>query len=222
MVIWKNINFRNKGIIVEKIPTISKAKKKIDVYQIEGRNGFLSVDTGVYEPFSVSLECHCSDTANIDEIKSFLDGYGTLSFDGVKQYTAIIDNTIPFEQVQTFKKFQISFLVNPIAEKITAESIDLTSLSNFSIDTYSEIYPTLTIICSGDVSININNQIFYLNDTNGTYILDSKNKEIVDSNGINKSGLMNGDFPFFINGTNSISTTGTITSIIANYKETYL
>lgn len=222
MVLWNGIDLKSKGIIVEKIPTISKAKKKIDVYQIEGRNGFLSVDTGVYEPFPVSIECHCSDTANMDEIKAFLDGYGTLSFDGERQYTAIIDNTISFEQVQMFKRFQISFLVNPIAEKITPTTLTLTSLNTFTISTYSTVYPTLTIECSGDVSITINNKTFYLNDTDGTYTLDCKNKEIFDSNNINKSGLMNGDFPTFVNGSNSISTTGTITSITASYKETYL
>ena len=113
-------------------------------------------------------------------------------------------------------------MVNPIAEKINATTKNLTSLSTFSITTYSTIYPTLTIACSGDVSITINNKTFYLNDTNGTYTLDCKNKEIYDSNNVNKSGLMNGDFPTFINGTNSISTTGTITSITASYKETFL
>lgn len=222
MVLWNGTDLKTKGIIVEKTPTISKAKKKIDVYQIEGRNGFLSVDTGVYEPFSVSIECHCSETANMDEIKAFLDGYGTLSFDGARQYTAIVDNTIPFEKVQMFKRFQISFLVNPIAEKITPTTLTLTSLSTFTINTYSTVYPTLTIACSGDVSITINSQTFYLSDTNGTYTLDCKNKEIFDSNNANKSSLMNGDFPTFVNGSNSISTTGTITTITASYKETYL
>lgn len=222
MVLWKNVDLKNKGIIVETIPTISKGKKKIDVYQIEGRNGFLSVDTGVYEPFEVSLECHCSDTANLDEIKAFLDGYGTLSFDGLREYTAIIDNTIPFEAVQMFKRFQISFLVNPIAENKTATTLNLLGLSNFSITTYSDIYPTLTITCTGNISVNINNNIFYLNDTNGTYTLDCKNKEIYDSLNANKSGIMNGDFPKFKDGTNTISTTGTITAISASYKETYL
>jgi phage-related protein len=222
MVLWNNTDFRTKGIIVEKIPTISKGKKKIDVYQIEGRNGFLSVDTGVYEPFEVILECHCADTANLDEVKKFLDGYGTLSFDGLREYTAIIDSTIPFEEVQNFKRFQVNFLVNPIAESKTAQTINLLGLSTFSITTYSNVYPTLTITASGDISVNINGNIFYLTGTSGTYTLDCKNKEIYDSLNANKSGIMNGDFPSFINGTNNISTTGTITAISASYKETYL
>ena len=108
--LWKNKDLRDYGIIVEKIPTIPKAKKKIDIMQVEGRNGFISIDTGTYEPFSVILECHCTDEANLNEIKEFLDGYGTLSFDGIKQYTAIIDNSIPFEKIlPIFNKFQINY-----------------------------------------------------------------------------------------------------------------
>lgn len=222
MVIWKKRSFRDLGIIVEFIPKIPKAKKKIDIYEIEGRNGFVSIDKGVYEPFNLNLECHCYKTANLDEIKEYLDGFGTISFDGEREYTAIIDNTIPFEQVQNFKKFQVSFKVNPIAEDIVATNIDLLSLNEFEIETYYDISPILTIECSGNVSININNKIFYLKDTNGIYTLDCKNKEIYDSNNNNCSSLMQNDFPVFKNGTNIIETTGNITSISASYKKNYL
>ena len=222
MVIWKGIDLRNKGIIVDYIPKISKARKKIDIYQIDGRNGFLSVDTDTYEPFSLNITCHCQDNVDLDDIKSFLDGFGTISFDNERNYTAIVDNTIPFEQVQNFKRFQISFKVNPIAESIDETTIDLTSLSEFNINTYYKIYPILTIVCSGNISVNINNKIFYLKNTNGTYTLDCNNKEIFDSNNINCSFLMQNDFPSFKNGINTISTTGTITSLIAKYKKTYL
>ena len=158
---WKNEDLRDYGIIVEKIPTISKAKKKIDIMQIDGRNGFLSIDTGTYEPFNVTLECHCTDEANLNEIKAFLDGYGTLSFDGIKEYTAVIDNTIPFETIlPIFKKFQISFLVNPIAEKIEETIVDILEESELDITTYADIYPTLEIESTGNISVEINNIIF--------------------------------------------------------------
>lgn len=220
---WKNRDFSELGIIVEKIPTITKAKKKIEVLQVDGRNGFLSIDTGVYEPFSVTLECHCTDNSNIDEIKTYLDGYGTLSFDGLKEYTAIVNDAIPFETIlPIFKKFQIVFLVNPIAEDITPTIVDITELDYLNIETYATIYPELEIVSSGDVSITINNKTFYLYDTDGKYTLDCKNKVIVDSVGNNASSLMNGDFPTFINGNNSIITTGTITSLKATYRKSYL
>lgn len=220
---WKNEDLRDYGIIVEKIPTISKAKKKIDIMQVEGRNGFLSIDTGTYEPFSITLECHCTDEANIDEIKAFLDGYGTLSFDGIKQYTAVIDNAIPFETIlPVFKKFQINFLVNPVAEDIIPTTTNLLEVEELDLDTYTDVFPTLEITCSGNVAISINNETFYLGETNGTYTLDCKNKVIFDEFGDNASGLMYGDFPKFKKGINSIQALGTITAFTATYNKTYL
>lgn len=223
MVYWKKRELRELGIIVEKIPTISKAKKKIDIIQVEGINGFISIDTNAYEPFSITLECHCTDNADLDEIKEFLDGYGTLSFDNEREYTAVIDNSIPFETIlPIFKKFQISFIVNPIAEDINETEKDILDGDVIDITTHQPIYPILEITCSGNIEITINNSTFYLTGTDGTYTLDSKNKTIVDSNNINCSNLMNGDFPYFVNGTNEIDYTGTITNLVARYKKTYL
>lgn len=222
MIIWKGIEFRNKGIIVEKIPKISKGKKRITTYDIPGRNGFLSVDEGTYEPFSMQVECHTKETNNLQEICSYLDGYGNISFDNKKQSTAIINNAIELDKVQMFKKFIVNFLVNPIFEDINVTSYDVINSSQLEIsNSYSDIYPTINIQCSGDISITINNNTFYLENTDGEYILDCKNK-VITHNGTNASNLMNGDFPTLKNGINEIEYTGTITSFNIYYKKTYL
>lgn len=224
MVLWKGIDLRDKGIIVEYTPKISKAKKKIDVYEIEGRNGFVSIDTGSYEPFSMPVECHISDRANKDEICEFLDGYGTLSLDGIRQYTAIINNAIEFEKILKFKKFLINFLVNPIAEDIESTNINIDS-NNYILninDTYSSIFPILKITCSGDVTFVINNKTFILKGTSDTYILDCKNKIITDSLGNNASSIMLYDFPSLQKGENNISYIGEVSNFEIEYKRTYL
>lgn len=224
MVLWKGIDLRDKGIIVEYTPKISKAKKKIDVYEIEGRNGFVSIDTGSYEPFSMPVECHISDRANKDEICEFLDGYGTLSLDGIRQYTAIINNAIEFEKILKFKKFLINFLVNPIAEDIESTNINIDS-NNYVLninDTYNSIFPILKITCSGDVTFVINNKTFILKGTSDTYTLDCKNKVITDSLGNNASSIMLYDFPSLQKGENNISYIGEVSNFEIEYKRTYL
>lgn len=220
MVKWNGIEFKTKGIVVEKTPTISKGKKRIDTYSIDGRNGFLSIDKGTYEPFSVSVECHAKETANFDEIKAFLDGYGTLSFDNDREYTAIVNNAIPFEKVQMFKSFVVQFMVNPIAHSITTYTKDLLEESSFTIDTYADIQPTITLTCSGDVSITINDNTFTLTGASGTYILDCENK-VITKNGINAANIMLGDFPI-LKASNTITTIGTISVMNASYKKAYL
>lgn len=224
MVKFNNVDFSTKGIVVEKTPTLSKANKKIDIYEIDGRNGFLSIDRNTYEPFSVSIECHAKETANFDEIKAFLDGYGTLTFDNQREYTAVVQNAIPFEKVQMFKSFVVELMVNPIAHDISATSVNMLTLQDNKLNitgaTYI-MYPTLTITASGDVTITINNRSFTLNDANGTYILDCENK-VITKNDVNASNIMLGDFPYFDIGENVVSTTGTISAFSASYKKAYL
>lgn len=223
MVIWKEKDFKDIGIIVEYTPKISKPKKRISQFNVEGRNGFISIDEGTYEPFSLSIECHASENANFNEICEFLDGFGTLSLDGKKQYTAIINNAIPFEKVMMFKKFVVQFLVNPICEDIYSNTFAVESASSVLEinDTYYEIEPTIVIECSGNVSITINNQSFYLDNTDGIYILDCKNK-LITKNELNVSSIMSGDFIKLSKGVNEISYIGNITNFTIEYKKTYL
>lgn len=227
MVLWNNTDLRNKGIIVEKIPTITKAKKRIETYNVEGRNGVLMVDKGTYDTFVVSLSCHFNETNSIDEIKSFLDGYGKLSIDGTREYEAILKNNIDFEEILTsgFRKFILQFLCNPIAHDISATNVSVSATpTTLTINQTANTYPVLTIKGSGNVVIFFNNKRFDLLslDSTKTYTLDCEAKEIVDNGGINCSNKMKYDFPYLKPGENIITYTGTITQFDISYKKAYL
>lgn len=229
MILWKNTDFTAKGIIPERIPTIAKGKKNITTYQVEGRDGFLAVDSGTYQPWVLTIPCHfATDTADFDEIKEFLDGFGTLSFDGVREYTAIVENQIDFEKVKqaNFRRFPVQFLVDPIAEKITATTATISS-SPYTLtiaDATARMWPTLTIEGTGDCSFTFNNSTFYLDDLDNTltYTLDCKNKVITDNNGNNCASQMLYDFPSLKPGNNTIEYTGTVSAFSITYKEAFL
>lgn len=226
MVIWNEIDFKDKGIIVEKTPKISKGKKRLEIYEIDGRDGFLCVDKGTYEPFVLSVECHFdADVFNIDDIKKFLDGYGTLSFDKEREYTAVIQNQISFEKISKFKKFIIQFLVNPIAKSLEIKKISPQNHSIFTIpNANANMHPKIIIEGVGNVSITINNKTFYLYAMNSanTYILDCENKVVATKTGSDLSSQMKGNFPYLIPGTNTLEYTGNITKIEIEYREAYL
>lgn len=221
-VYWKGTDLKTYGIIVDKTPTISKGKKNIDTITIQGRNGFLTIDKGTYQPFVVSLECHARDGANYDNIKGFLDGYGTLSFDNLREYTAVIQNAIEFSKALQFKRFPIEFLVNPIAEDISATTYNVTSSGSTLTITGSNapMYPTLQITISGQTSFIVNGYAFSLS-TAGTYTLDCKNMVIIDSNNDNAASIMDGDFPV-LGSSNTITYDGNVTSFKILYKKAYL
>jgi phage-related protein len=223
MLLWKNIDFRNKGIIVEETPKISKGKKNIDIYTIPGRSGFLSIDNGTYDSFVISVSCHFNENANFDEIKEYLDGYGTISLDGQREYTGIIQNSISFEKVLMFKKFVVQFLVNPIAEDINSTTYNVESSSDILTisGATAEINPIVEITGSGDATITINNKSFVLYDMDGKFILDCKSK-VITKDGINVSNKMQYDFPKLYNGENTIDYVGNISEFKIIYKKAYL
>lgn len=231
MLKFKGYDLKDKGIITDTLPKIQKAKKRIDIYEIYGRNGFLSVDNGTYNSWQLQVECHCSDNADMDEIAAFLDGYGTISFDGIKQSTAIVNNNIEFDKIRNsgFQKFILSFLVNPIFEDITpiVETLTFTAGATYygttlSVDTNANIYPDiLEINISSDATIDFNGKSFTLK--SGHYFLDCKMKEITDNDGDNASGKMDGNFPYLIDGTNNIKIYNENPTLFKiTYRKTYL
>lgn len=219
---WKGTSFNSKGIIIEKTPIVNKPKHSYTQYTIPGRNGYLSIDNKTFEPVLLSIECHL-DTNNVDmnEIRSWLDGYGELQVDNEKKYYGYISNAISFDKITHFRKFIIQFTLQPIAKALQAIEINGLTETSFDSDTYTISFPTITITGTGTLTCNINNMSFTIYDANGTYILDSEAK-IITKNGINQSMNMSGDFPYIINGTNSIIKSGDITGLTIEYYKTFI
>lgn len=218
---WKGFTFLSKGVVVEKVPIAPKPNHSYTKYTIPGRSGSLVIDNKTYDDIPLSLECHFnSDNVNINDIRSWLDGYGKLQIDGEKEYTGYISNSISFEKVLNFKKFIIQFMLHPLAKALTATNVSRTTTGTFNADTF-ETYPTITITCSGNVSVGLNGTTFTLTGANGTYVLDCEAK-IITKNNSNQSSIMGGDFPKVINGSNSLTLSGTISALTISYYKTYL
>ena len=224
---WNNETLFSKGIIVEKIPVITRAKKRFERYDVPGRNGALIVDKGTYDTFICSLSCHFNVEYDINEIKSFLNGFGKLSLDGTTEYEAMVNNQLDFADIDRsgFKKFTIQFLCNPIKHDINPTEVNiLSSTTTLTIDGTANTYPVLEIVGNDDVSITFNGKTFNLYDLVGSkiYTLDCESKEIYDNNNNNVSNQMQFDFPYLIPGENVISYSGTITSFKIIYKKAFI
>ena len=219
---WKGVSFNSKGIIIEKTPIPNKPKHSYTQYTIPGRNGYLAIDNETFEPLTLSLECHL-DTTNVDmnEVRAWLDGYGELQINNERVYTGYIANAISFEKITRFRKFIVQFTLQPIAKAVSATTENVLSVDSFSSDTYTRTYPIITITCAGDISCTINGIGFTLDDADGTYVLDCGAK-VITKNNINQSSIMSGDFPYIVNGTNSIVKSGTITAMSIEYYKTFI
>lgn len=219
---WKNTTFNSKGIVIEKVPIVPKANHSYNTYEIPGRNGFLTIDNKTYESIPFTLECHFKEGSNINEIRAFLDGYGTLQLDNQKVYTGYISNQIDFEKIVRFQKFIIQFMLQPVARALTATTITATSSTTFSSDTFTNSNPTITLQGTGDVTIELNDKAFTLYDiSSGEYILDCDAK-VITKGGVNQSGNMSGEFPSVKPGSNTLNITGSVTSLSISYYKTFL
>ena len=218
---WKGFTFNSKGVVIEKTPLPPKPNHSFTKYNIPGRSGSLVIDNKTYDDIPLSLECHFNGSnVNINDIKSWLDGYGKLQLDDEKEYTGYVSNSISFSKVMNFRKFLVQFMLHPLAKALTPTTISQTTTGSFNASTF-DTYPTITITCTGDVSVGLNGTTFTLDDADGTYILDCEAK-VITKNGSNQSSIMGGDFPKVINGSNSLIVSGTISALEIKYYKTYL
>ena len=220
---WNGTSFNSMGIIIEKTPIPNKPKHSYNQYTIPGRSGYLAIDNKTFEPLFLSLECHfdTNNVADINELRAWLDGYGTLQLDDEKEYTGYISNSISFDKITHFRKFLIQFTLQPLAKATTATTINALSLATISVDTYGYAYPKITITGTGDISLTLNGTQFTIYDADGTYVLDCEAK-IITKNGINQSSNMSGNFPELKNGNNSLVKSGTITALTIEYYKTFI
>lgn len=220
---WNGTTFNSMGIIIEKTPIPNNPKHSYTQYTIPGRDGYLAIDNKTYDPLLLSLECHfdTNNVADINELRAWLDGYGELQINDERVYTGYISNSISFEKITHFRKFLIQFTLQPIAKAVESTIVNALSIESFTSDTYTKAFPTITITGTGDISFSINNVGFTIYDADGTYVLDCDAK-VITKNGINQSMNMSGNFPYIVNGSNSIIKSGTITAVSIEYKQTFI
>lgn len=227
MFYFKGSSSISKGLIVTNEIKIGKARKRIDRIEIDGRNGYLTIDKGTYDPILVSVKCHLK-TTNMSDIYSWLDGYGKFSLDNQIEYDAIVSNQISLEKITNhFDNILIQFELQPISKSknfIEVEIEETPQIISISEAT-AIIEPIIELDMTGDISITFGSKTFTLTDLDGETILNSELKTINDSSG-NISNKMLGDFPTLTTGSNSVSYIlgdgSTITSFIIKYKKAFI
>lgn len=114
--IFNNINSKDMGIVVNKLPQILKAERNAEKVEVLGRDGFITEDYGTYKGIVKSVECTIKNTDKINEICTWLDGVGEVIFSNEddKIYRATIINQIPFEKIiREYYSFIIQFDCQP-------------------------------------------------------------------------------------------------------------
>ena len=215
------------GLLIQNLPPISKPKQRVEVEEIDGRDGDIITYLG-YGAYDKEFKIGLYGSYDVDEIISYFNSQGTVIFSNEedKYYNYQIVEQIDFDKLLRFKEATVKMHVQPF--KYSAEdnqkvfSVD-SNTTNISIRNSGNIYsrPVLTITGSGSIDLYLNDvQLFVIN-------MDSYTSITIDTNNMNAyngSILLNrnvtGSYDNFkLNvGNNTISWTGAITQIeIDNY-----
>jgi len=219
---FNGIKSTSLGIVIKELPPIAKSEKDIDIVTVSGRNGNLHIDNGTYKAKKYKIVCILCDTTKINNIKTLLDGSGTLELSSEPglEYRATVVNQIDFSKYLTYlKEFVINFDVEPVAYNKTSTSNTYTDSSNtFTVGGTFNVAPQITVNGIGTITLN-NTQVEVL-ETGITIDCLLMN---CTKNSLNKNDKVNLDeFPTLLVGNNTLVLGNGITSVNITYKEGWL
>ncbi len=223
---WKGIDSESiEGLLICELPPISKPKMRIKETVIDGVDGSFIEELG-YESYDKTMKIGLTRDYDIDEVMDYFNGEGNLIFSNEddKLYKAKIINQIDYQRLLRFKTANITFRVQPFkysANEIS-KKVDITDETsiNFYNNGNVESKPQIKIYGTGVINFKLEGRtIFtYTFSSDDTYVVIDSDKQDAYVGSILKNRFMNGDFPIFQKGKNTISWDGTITKIeISNY-----
>lgn len=223
--IWNNVNSIDKNIIVNELPPVITASKRIEEKEIPGRNGKLYIDDGAYDTFVYQIKCTLKPGTDIREISRWLKGTGKLilSLEEDKYYEGIIKNSIDFSRTShVFYEFPIEFELQPFAYSIKEFEHNFTKASTiFITQSTANIYPYIKVEGTGKVTITINNKSQIINNLDEYIELNSELEEAYKGTKNENSNVL-GDFLKLEPGENKIEWLGEISNLKIKYRETYI
>ena len=214
--IFKNQDsYLDYGIVINKLPSLIKAERNVEEFEIQGRDGDLTIDYETYKPIIFTLECTVVDEDKMENIKSWLNGFSNLIFSwrSDKYYKAKMINRIDIsESMDSLGEFPLLFKCQPHAYSLRNDIITLNAPATIYNGGGSISNPIITIYGTGAITLTINSKDVILTNVVDYVTIDS---ELMDSfkDTVLKNNDMLGEFPELIKGSNIISWTGTISKV---------
>jgi phage-related protein len=220
--VFKGINSESRGVIVAEYPEIVRAQQRIETVQVPGRDGELTLVSGlpVYNTILKNCGCIIAPNADINAISAWLTGRGDVTFgnEPLHTYEARIKDEIAFEKImreREYREFVIPFYCHPLKKLTTTEqNIELTASGNVTNPGTAFSRPKIKVEGSGDITLTVSGQIIDIAGLAEPIVIDSDVGLTTDATGtVNMCYLTSGDYPRLAPGTNAISWTGTVTKV---------
>ena len=218
-VIINNQNTKNLGFALVGRPSIASAEKKYETTEVEGRDGSLTRFLG-YDDLKFSLNFNILFQTDIKqklrEIKGVLAQASTLSFDDAPNFYYKIKRCQISETESVIKAsgvFSVDFVAEPFEYQKTSTTSYTTKPISLTNQTTTTALPVIKVTGTGTVVLSVNGVGVTLTGLTSSIVLDSELQEAYTGLTTNMNASMNGNFPVFKTGSNSITWTGTVTKV---------
>ena len=151
------------GLLIQNLPPISKPRQRVEVEEIDGRDGDIVTTLG-YGSYNKEFKIGLYGNYNVDEIISYFNSQGTVTFSNEddKYYNYQIIEQIDFNKLLRYKEATVKMHVQPFKYSITDNektfniNNNLLSFSNYSKTTneLTVAYSNGTITVSGTGTSN--------------------------------------------------------------------
>ena len=230
VIIFNGIPSTNYGIHVETPPVYATPERDYEVVHIPGRNGDLVIDNGSYKnvtrKYSISVgEIDGNFTtlaAGVSEWLHSASGYARLEDSYESDYFRLAYYVADAEMENLFHqagKMSIEFNCKPARFlKAGERAVPFTTDGSISNPTFQKSFPKLTVVVSGSGTLTIGDQTITISGlTNSTrMVIDSELQDIYEEGSLtnlNSKVSFSDGFPLLSPGINTITFTGSITSV---------
>ena len=230
VIIFNGIPSTNYGIHVETPPVYATPERDYEVVHIPGRNGDLVIDNGSYKnvtrKYSISVgEIDGNFTtlaAGVSEWLHSASGYARLEDSYESDYFRLAYYVADAEMENLFHqagKMSIEFNCKPARFlKAGERAVPFTTDGSISNPTFQKSFPKLTVVVSGSGTLTIGDQTITISGlTNSTRIvIDSELQDVYEEGSLtnmNSKVSFSDGFPLLSPGVNTITFTGSITSV---------
>lgn len=225
-IVWKGIDSREvKGLIISRLPPITKPKMRVRIDTIDGRDGSEITNLG-FEAYTKTIKIGLTKGYEIDNIIAWFNGSGIIQFSNEpdKYYKCEVVEQVDYEKLLRFKTAEIKFYTQPFKYSSTErlKTINVTGLTTTEIRNSGNYFskPVITFTGTGTINVSVNGLqkcVLYLGSTSESITLDADKQEAY-SGEVLKNRQMDGDFITFEVGKNTITWTGNLTKIeVLNY-----
>lgn len=219
--VFNNITSESLDIIVKKMPLVPRAERNIESISIVGRNGNFHVDNKNYMSKSYTIDCIAKNKEKIDDIcKTFVGTHKLkLSKYPNRFWNATIKNQIDFDVYLNYlNEFPLQFELDPIGYSDEEVIEDINTSSSINVGGNVEVYPIITIIGTGNLTINgYPLQVLESNITIDCDLMQCFNEEIAKNDKV-----ILDEFPILNVGINDITLGEGISSVTIKYRQGWL